>query len=66
MRAASLVDRCRVTHMHLGRKQAPNPVILLGTERGNLVSLPLGGQHAARRRLWRCELGMLEEANAAL
>ena len=37
-----------VTHTPLGRKQGPNPVILLGMERGNPVSLPLGGQQPAR------------------
>src|SRR5580698_2605111 len=45
---ARRADTCFVTPMHSGRKQAPNPILLLSMERGNPVSLSLGRQQAAR------------------
>jgi hypothetical protein len=48
MRDAYLRIKCVVTHMHPGREQAPNPILLLGMERGNPVSLFFGRQQAVR------------------
>ena len=39
---------CFVTHMHPGRKPTPKPILLLGMERGNPVSLFFGRQQAVR------------------
>ena len=42
MREASIQIGRLVIHMRPGREQAPNPILLLGMERGNLVSPPSG------------------------
>jgi hypothetical protein len=52
-----------VIHKSPGREQAPNPMKLEQTERGNPVSLP-SGTTDRKACLWRCGFGMSEEANA--
>ena len=46
-----------VTHASFGRKQRPNPALLLGAERGNPVSPLLGGQQTARAAYGGAGLG---------
>jgi hypothetical protein len=65
MRAASLDNSGHVTHRQPGRKQVPNPMRLLNTERGNPIRLP-SGTVDREVYLWPCGRGMPEEAKAAL
>jgi hypothetical protein len=46
-----------VTHRQTGRWQVPKPVLLLGTERGNPVSLLARGQQIARSAYGGAGLG---------